>query len=72
MIEMQKEDDDKAIEPADAATNNPSSKKNQEELDVKMAQTEADLLSKSRMIGLDSTASLSKIINFDNSTIANN
>ena len=36
-----------------------------------MAQTEADLLSKSR-IGLDSTASLSKIINFDNSTIANN
>ncbi len=37
-----------------------------------MAQTEADFLSKSRIMGLDSTASLSKIINFDISNIVNN
>ena len=79
MIEMQKEDDneDKPVPPPSEiveSTKNPSSKKNQEELDVTMAQTEADFLSKSRIdqIGHDSNASLSKIINFDNSTIVNN
>jgi hypothetical protein len=78
MIEMQKEDDneDKPVPPSEIveSTKNPSSKKNQEELDVTMAQTEADFLSKSRIdqIGHDSNASLSKIINFDNSTIVNN
>ena len=78
MIEMQKEDDneDKPVPSSEIveSTKNPSSKKNQEELDVTMAQTEADFLSKSRIdqIGHDSNASLSKIINFDNSTIINN
>lgn len=78
MIEMQKEEDYIPQGSSDVAvisTKNPSSKKDplNQEMDVTVAQTEADNLSKSRIdqAGLESNASLSKIINFENSTVNN-